>query len=47
VTQFLEERGILSILNVPYCPQYNAIEKTWAEAKRWIRTELTKRKLQR
>ena len=33
VKEFIESKNIKSIMNVPYCPQYNAIEMLWALAK--------------
>ena len=34
---FLNNHNIKSILNVPYKPDYNAIENVWAEAKKVFR----------
>jgi len=37
VKEFMESNNIKSILNLPYCPQYNAIEMLWALAKQRFR----------
>ena len=42
---FLIDNNIKSILNVPYKPDYNAIENVWAEAKKEFRKQLTLRKI--
>jgi len=34
-------------MNVPYCPEYNAIEKVWAIAKQHYRKHLTSIKIKR
>ena len=33
VRDFMEANNIKSIMNIAYCPQYNAIEMLWALAK--------------
>ncbi len=33
VTEFCKLLGLQTIFNVPYCPQYNPIERVWAIAK--------------
>jgi transposase len=33
VTEFCKLLGLQIIFNVPYCPQYNPIERVWAVAK--------------
>jgi len=33
VKEFIEVNNIKAIMNIPYCPQYNAIETLWALAK--------------
>ena len=42
---FLIDNHIKSILNVPYKPDYNAIENVWAEAKKEFRKQLTLKKI--
>ena len=42
---FLIDHNIKSILNVPYKPDYNAIENVWAEAKKEFRKQMTLRKI--
>ena len=42
---FLIDNNIKSILNVPYKPDYNAIENVWAEAKKEFRKQMTLRKI--
>ena len=42
---FLINNNIKSILNVPYKPDYNAIENVWAEAKKEFRKQLTIKKI--
>jgi transposase len=41
VTEFCKLLGLQTIFNVPYCPQYNPIERFWAVAKNsYKRTKL-------
>ena len=42
---FLINHNIKSIFNVPYKPDYNAIENVWAEAKKEFRKQITLRKI--
>jgi transposase len=37
--------NVKSIFNVPYKPDYNAIENVWAEAKKEFRKQLTLKKI--
>ena len=42
---FMINNNIKSIFNVPYKPDYNAIENVWAEAKKEFRKQLTLKKI--
>ena len=42
---FMLVNNLKSIMNVPYKPQYNAIEMMWGIAKRNFRDELTNKKV--
>ncbi len=42
---FMLKNNIKSIMNVPYKPEYNAIEMLWGRAKKVFRDELTNKKI--
>ena len=37
----MQDNNILQIMNVPYCPEFNAIELYWARAKKLFRSKIT------
>ena len=39
MAKFLEETGISVIFNVPYGPEYNPIERVWAQIKLTFKKE--------
>jgi transposase len=41
VQRFMLDNNILQIMNVPYCPEFNAIELYWARAKKLFRSKIT------
>ena len=44
VKNLIRESKIIEIMNVPYSPEFNGIEKLWAAMKQKFRKELLERK---
>ena len=40
-SKLMQDKNILQIMNVPYCPEFNAIELYWARAKKLFRSKIT------